>query len=169
MHVMMNTYTTDIPSVTKVVRETNRRFVRAVRNIPPYDVYSRQVIGTIPMPEFGFLQGLCKVRPPFSMFATSILMTQYMTQLDALLPDRRLDCILCVKKWKADVSESEVKSLMKDVRRDAEWLKFYDVDWVEVVNSKVLSDRLGYWKGPQTTLSLTQATGAKSSEAERPR
>lgn len=75
MHVTMSTYTPDIPSVRKVMRETTRRFVQAVKDIPPYDVYSRQVIGTIPMPEFGFLQGLCKVRPPFSMLATSILMT----------------------------------------------------------------------------------------------
>ena len=159
MHDMMSTSTPDIPSVTEVVRETARRFVQEVRNIPPYNVYSRQVIGTIPMPKFGFLQELCKVRPPFSMFATSILMTQYMTQLGALLPDHELDCIMCVNKWKADVKESEVKSLMEDIPRDTEWLKFYDVDWVKVVNSTILSDRLGYWKGPQTILSLTQAAG----------
>lgn len=48
---------------------------------------------------------------------------------------------------------------MKDIRRDTEWLKSYDIDWVKVVNSKVLSDRLGYWKGPRTILSLTQAAG----------
>ena len=159
LHVIMSTYTPNIPSLTKVVRETTRRFVQAVKNIPPYDIYSRQIVGTIPMPEFGFLQGLCKVRPPFSMFATSILMTQYMTQLGALLPGGKLECIACLKNWKADVTKDEVKSLMKDVPRDTEWAKFYDVDWTKVVNSKVFSDRFGNWKGPQTILSLTKAAG----------
>lgn len=154
---LISTHTFNIPQVTKALRETTRRFLTAVQKIPSYVDYRCQTIDPIPMPEFGFLQGLCKVRPPFSMFATSILHTHYKRILGARLSDNRFDCIECIKKWKADSDKADIKKYMKDIPRETAWEKYYDIDWLSVMNDKILADRCGFWKGAQNELALIKS------------